>query len=127
MNHDHGEAHAPETLPWEMFDALVIAALIVAAVGYAWALWSARERGPWHIARTAAWYGGLTCTGLALTGPIATAAHGSFTAHMLGHLLLGMLAPLLLVLSAPVTLALQALPVAQARTLTGLLRTPFVR
>ena len=54
-------------------------------------------------------------------------ARAGFTAHMAGHLLLGMAAPLLLVLAAPVTLALRALPVARARALSRLLRTPPVR
>ena len=53
-------------------------------------------------------------------GPVATAAHSTFAAHMAGHLLRGMAAPLVLVLGAPVTLALRALPVAEARTLTGI-------
>ncbi len=126
-SNDHSEGHTLSDPAWQIFDALVIAILIVAALSYAWALWSARARGPWPAARTAAWYGGLTCVGLTLTGPVAAASHSSFTAHMLGHLLLGMLAPLLLVLSAPVTLALQALPATHARRLTRLLRTPFVR
>lgn len=77
--------------------------------------------------RTVVWYAGLVCAAAGLTGPVATAAYTSFTAHMAGHLLLGMLAPLLLVLGAPVTLALRAVPVAHARSLTHLLRTPVVR
>ena len=44
------------------------------------------------------WYAGLGCAGAGLIGPVATAAHTSFAAHMAGHLLLGMIAPLLLVL-----------------------------
>ena len=65
--------------------------------------------------------------GTALVGPLADAARTAFTPHMAAHLLLGMAAPLLLVLAAPVTLALRALPVARARTLSRLLRTPPVR
>ncbi|MFW2513687.1 cytochrome c oxidase assembly protein [Demequina sp. SO4-13] len=124
---EHGAAHGQATAGWAAFDAVVLLVLAAAAAGYALALWSARGRTPWPLPRTAAWYVGLACAGVALTGPLAEAAHASFTAHMAGHLLLGMLAPLLLVLSAPITLGLQALPVARARSLSRLLRSPFVR
>ncbi len=73
------------------------------------------------------WSAGVVCAGAGLVGPVATAAHTSFTAHMTAHLLLGMLAPLLLVLGAPVTLALRALPVTWGKRLTRLLRTAPVR
>ena len=98
-----------------------------AAAGYAAALWATRGRNRWPVHRTVAWCAGVACAGAALIGPVARAAHTSFTAHMAGHLLLGMLAPLLLVLGAPVTLALRALPVSRARSVTRLLRTPVVR
>lgn len=64
---------------------------------------------------------------IGLLRPVASAAHSSFTAHMLGHLLLGMIAPLMLVHSAPVTLALRALPVQAARVLSRVLRSPGAR
>lgn len=70
---------------------------------------------------------GIVCAGAGLIGPIAEMAHTSFTAHMVGHLLVGMIAPLFLVLAAPVTLALRALPVSMARSLTWFLRTPWMR
>jgi putative membrane protein len=120
-------AHGADAFGWAVFDVLVVLILIAAALGYAVALWAARDRsrGPAH--RTVFWYAGLGCVGAGLIGPIATAAHTSFTAHMAGHLLLGMIAPLLLVLAAPVTLVLRALPVTAARSLTGALRNPIVR
>jgi putative membrane protein len=121
MNHQHDAG--PMTLP----ETAVVLVLVVAAAGYAAALRAARDRSPWPAHRTALWYAGLFCAGVALLGPVAEAARASFTAHMLGHVLLGMLAPLLLVLAAPVTLALRALPAARARTLTRLLRHPSVR
>lgn len=71
-------------------------------------------------------FAGVACAAIAI-GPVARAAHESFTAHMVGHLLLGMLAPLLLVLGAPVTLALRALAVDDARALSRLLRSRVVR
>lgn len=131
MDHDHGDSHGmaygQEALGWGLFEALVVLVLVGTAVGYAASLWAARGRTPWPAGRTVAWYVGLVCAGAGLVGPVASAAHTSFTAHMLGHLLLGMLAPLLLVLGAPVTLILRALPVTGARSLTRLLRTPLVR
>lgn len=131
MDHDHSNGHsmAPvqEAFGWAVFDALVVLALAAAAASYAVALWAARNRSPWPGHRTVCWYAGLGCAGAGLIGPIATAAHTSFTAHMAGHLLLGMIAPLLLVLAAPITLVLRALPVTAARSLTRVLRSPVVR
>ncbi|WP_345045869.1 cytochrome c oxidase assembly protein, partial [Georgenia daeguensis] len=121
MSHQHTAG------PWAVLEIGVVLVLLAAAAGYAAALRAARDRSPWPAHRTALWYAGLLCVGAALLGPVAEAARASFTAHMLGHVLLGMLAPLLLVLGAPVTLALRALPAARARTLTGLLRHPVVR
>jgi putative membrane protein len=120
-------AQGVEVLGWVVFDVLVVLALTAAAASYAVALWAARDRSPVPGHRTMFWYAGLGCAGAGLIGPVATAAHTSFAAHMAGHLLLGMIAPLLLVLAAPITLVLRALPVAQARSLTRLLRHPVVR
>ncbi|AGL18992.1 hypothetical protein L083_5482 [Actinoplanes sp. N902-109] len=86
-----------------------------------------RRGGWWPPGRTASWCAGLTAIGLALRGPLATAAHHDFTAHMATHLLLGMAAPVLLVLAAPVTLTLRALPVRHARTVSRVLRSRPVR
>lgn len=119
--------HTTDTAGWAAFDAVVVLSLAGAAAGYAVALWAARDRSPWAASRTVVWYAGLACAAAGLTGPVATAAHTSFTAHMAAHLLVGMVAPLLLVLGAPVTLILRALPVAAARALTSLLRTLVVR
>ncbi|GAB2608608.1 cytochrome c oxidase assembly protein [Kocuria himachalensis] len=112
---------------WAVFDGTVLVLLALAAAGWAAGLWAARHRGPWPVHRTVLWFAGLLCAGTALVGPLAEAARTGFTAHMAGHLLLGMAAPFLLVLAAPVTLALRALPVARARVVTRLLRTPPVR
>lgn len=126
MGHGH-DGHAASATGWALFEAAAAAVLVCAAVGYAVALWAARDRSPWPRRRTAAWYAGLACVATGLIGPLAAAAHSSFTAHMAAHLALGMAGPLLLVLGAPVTLALRALTVRTARTLTRLLRTPYVR
>ncbi|GAA1152776.1 cytochrome c oxidase assembly protein [Nesterenkonia lutea] len=134
MDHREGHHHtgegalpAEEMLGWAVFDVVVLLVLLAGALGYVLALWAARERSPWARHRTFFWHLGLACAAAGLLGPVATAAHSSFTAHMLGHLLLGMLAPLLLVLGAPVTLALRALPPAAARRLSRVLRSPVVR
>lgn len=111
---------------WALGEIAALTAVAVAAALYAIALWASRARSPWPIARALSWFAGIACAALAL-GPVAQAAHDSFTAHMVGHLLLGMLAPLLLVLGAPVTLALRALPVGPARAVSRLLRSRNVR
>ena len=123
----HGGVHQHAAIEWVVFESLVVVSLAGLAIGYGFALWRARARSRWPIARTIMWYLGLACAGAGLVGPIASAAHTSFTVHMIGHLLLGMLAPLLMVLAAPITLALRALPVTAARRLTRVLRTPWVR
>jgi putative membrane protein len=119
---DHHQT--PGTVPWDLFAVLP---LVCAAAGYASALVAARRRSPWPARRTVLWYLGLACAAAGALDPVADAARTSFTAHMLGHLLLGMLAPLLLVLAAPVTLLLRALPVGRARTVTRVLRSPVAR
>ncbi|WP_082157128.1 cytochrome c oxidase assembly protein [Kocuria sp. SM24M-10] len=121
MSPHHGGAD------WAAVEAVAVLALAAGAAGYAAALWAARHRSPWPVRRTVLWFAGLGCAGASLLGPLAAAAHGSFAAHMVVHLLLGMAAPLLLVLGAPVTLALRALPVAGARCLARLLRSRPVR
>ena len=121
MSHDHG------MFGWALFGYLAALVLGLGAVVYAAGWWASRHRGRWPIHRTVLWYTGLFCAGAGLVGPIAEAARTSFSAHMVGHLLLGMVAPLCLVLSAPVTLALRALPVVHARALSRVLRTVLVR
>lgn len=112
---------------WALVDGVVVLALAVAAAGYAAGLWASRHRSPWPGHRTLLWYAGLAAAGAALLGPLAHAARESFSAHMVGHLLLGMLAPLALVLAAPVSLALRALPVGEARALSRVLRGRWAR
>lgn len=107
-------------LLWLMYAPL----LLIAALGYLGAVQLITRRGDrWPVRRTISWCAGVPAVAVALTG----AGHGDFTAHMTRHLLLGMAAPMLLVLAAPVTLGLRALPVAQARRLSRLLRTPPLR
>jgi putative membrane protein len=81
----------------------------------------------WPLYRTAFWVFGVLCGVAAVVGPLANRAHMDFTAHMLGHLLLGMLAPLLMVLAAPMTLVLRILNVTLARRLSRVLKSWPVR
>lgn len=112
---------------WVGIDVFAALMLVLGALGYGAGLWVSRDRSSWPIARSVFWFSGILCAAVSLFGPIATAAHTSFTAHMIGHLLLGMAAPLLMVLGAPVSLALRALPVTAARALSRVLRSPGVR
>lgn len=75
---------------------------------------------PWF--RTISFVAGVFLAASALVGPLSRQTHGDFTAHMVGHLLLGMLAPLLIALAAPMTLLLRTLNVNFARKLSRLLR-----
>lgn len=121
MNH-HQNSAGEILLPW-----LIIPVLGAGAAAYLIGLWRTRNRSSWPAHRTVAWFLGLGCIGAGLAGPMAAPAQASFTAHMVGHLLLGMAAPLLLVLATPVTLALRALPVEAARGLSTCLHSIVVR
>nr|WP_232304245.1 cytochrome c oxidase assembly protein [Jeotgalibacillus campisalis] len=104
-------------LPFAAAIALYIAASIL----------SSRKLKNWPLYRTGLWVLGISFAAAAVTGPLAERAHTDFTAHMLGHLLLGMLAPLLLVLSAPMTLFLRSVPVSLGRKTSRLLKSRPIR
>lgn len=72
------------------------------------------------------WFAGVIAAGASLVGPLANAAHTSFSFHMTGHLLLGMLAPLLLLHGKPLTLVMRGLPTQSARRLSRLLNSQFI-
>ncbi|PJN88662.1 cytochrome c oxidase assembly protein [Bacillus sp. mrc49] len=112
--HDGGAWFEP--MLWGSF-ALVILIYIGAAI------YSGRQYKKWPLSRTLFWILGVMSAASAIVGPIADRAHMDFTAHMVGHLLLGMLAPILLVLAAPITLALRTLDVQSARRLSRLLKS----
>lgn len=127
-SHDgHGGLAGHDVAGQVVLDGLVVVLLLAVALGYGLAVLAARHRGRWPAHRTVLLLLGLGCVGAALVGPVAAASRSSFTGHMAGHLLLGMLGPLLLVRAAPVTAALRALPARQARRLTRLLRSRYVR
>lgn len=102
---------------------LGLAVLGVASLYLAGTVVTRRRGRPWRRMRTASWLLGVGTIGVVMIGPLAVAAHESFPAHMLGHLLAGMVAPLFLVAGTPVTLALRALDSRQARVLSRLLRS----
>jgi putative membrane protein len=107
---------------------VLTAPFVIAAVLYFGAVVTEARRGrswPWY--RSGFWVLGLATSASGFAGPLAAAAHSSFTAHMATHLLVGMVAPLFLVLGTPVTLALRSLSVAPARRLSRLLRSPVGR
>ncbi|WP_186367245.1 cytochrome c oxidase assembly protein [Kocuria salsicia] len=126
----HGGAeHANHAMAagWPVFEGLVVLLLVLAAAAYGWSLWAGRGRrrvGPW---RPVSFSAGLLCTGAGLVGPVAQAGHGSFTAHMVDHLLVGMIGPLLAGAGAPVRVLLRGLPTTAARRVTRVLRFPFIR
>ena len=125
-DHTH-HAETAASVGWPVFEWLVVVVLVLAAAGYGWLLWSGRHRSspsPW---RPVSFSAGLLCVGAGLVGPLAHAGLTSFTAHMVGHLLVGMLGPLLLVLGAPVRVALRGLTTAGARRVTRVLRFPVIR
>ncbi|TDL30858.1 cytochrome c oxidase assembly protein [Jeotgalibacillus sp. S-D1] len=120
MHHHHTHQAAEGILSQIILGVpfLLVMALYCAAV-----LLSNRRYKPWPLYRTGLFAAGALCAAAAVAGPLAERAHMDFTAHMMGHLLLGMLAPLLMVLAAPVTLILRTLPVTYARRLSRLLKT----
>ncbi|WP_240658613.1 cytochrome c oxidase assembly protein [Microbacterium sp. CPCC 204701] len=113
-------SHAPGS--GSVLDLLVTVATIAAIAAYVGGVRISRRKGrqwPWH--RVALWCTGIVVAAASVAGPLATAAHESFVAHMTAHLAAGMIAPVMLVLAAPVTLALRALHVTPARRLARLL------
>lgn len=63
----------------------------------------------WPVLRTVLWVTGMLTLFWVTSGPLNVYEQYLFSAHMLGHMLLGMAIPVLLVLSAPLTLALRAI------------------
>ncbi len=109
-------------------DWILLVPFVIAAIVYLGAAGREAHRGrPWRWYRSGFWVLGLAVGAAGFVGPLAAAAHGSFTAHMAAHLLVGMVAPLFLVLGAPMTLALRSLNVSRARRLSWILRSPLAR
>lgn len=79
------------------------------------------KKWPWR--RTGLCLLSILCAAATMVGPLANRASTNFTAHMVGHVLIGMIAPLLLVLAAPITLLLRVLKIKHARYLTRVLKS----
>ena len=106
---------------------LLILFTLVIVIYIAAVVISSRRYKKWPLYRTFFWILGTICAASAITGPIANRAHMDFTAHMVGHLLLGMIAPILLVFAAPITLALRTLDAPSARRLSQVLKSRPLR
>jgi cytochrome c oxidase assembly factor CtaG/putative copper export protein len=68
-----------------------------------------RRGDKWPVRRTVFWLLGLALLFYVTNGGLNEYEKYLFSAHMLGHMLLGMMIPLLLVPAAPITLALRAI------------------
>jgi putative membrane protein len=111
-------------LPVEIAATLIaLAALILYPAGM---YTSGKKHKKWPFHRFILWSAGVVLAASALTGPLAQLSHTNFTAHMVGHLLLGMLAPLLLVFGRPMTLLMRTLNVRSARRLSRLLNSRYI-
>jgi putative copper resistance protein D len=82
---------------------------------------------PMPVGRLAAFASGWVLLAVALVSPIDVYADGSFTVHMVQHLMLTFVAPPLLALGAPITLALRTLPRGPAMRVASALRSRPVR
>ncbi|MFK9092593.1 cytochrome c oxidase assembly protein [Bacillus salipaludis] len=113
--------------PVEFMMSLLFVVVSVMYIGAAIASNRHSHLRKWPLYRSFFWLLGILCAAAAMLGPLAGRSHIDFTAHMIGHLLLGMLAPLLLVLAAPMTLVLRTLNVKTARRLSRVLKSWPVR
>lgn len=106
---------------------ILVAPFVLAFIFYFIAVHASNQKKKqWPFYRILLWIMGVVFASLSVIGPIADRSHADFSAHMVGHVLLGMLAPLLMALGAPMTLLLRALPVRLARYLTRFLRNGLV-
>jgi len=69
----------------------------------------ARRGDRWPVLRTISWIAGLVLLVWVTSGGVNEYQDKLFSAHMLGHMILGMVVPVLLVPGAPITLALRAI------------------
>jgi putative membrane protein len=122
-NHTH--SHASNDI---LAQLILVSPLVLLFVVYMLAVYiSNRHKRKWPIHRPVLWTIGILSAVVTVTGPLADLAHINFTAHMIGHILLGMLAPLLLALAAPMTLILRTLPVTTSRRMIKVLGSKPIR
>ena len=92
------------------FDLLWILVVAFLAFFYLAGVWRLHKRGdrwPWY--RTVLWLAGLALLFYVTNGGVNAYEEYLFSAHMLGHMILGMAVPVLLVPAAPITLALRTI------------------
>jgi cytochrome c oxidase assembly factor CtaG len=110
-----GKPVPPELTPERYLTAWGLDLLWVLVVGFGIVFYLAgvrrlRARGDrWPVHRTVLWISGMLLLLWVTNGAVNVYQQYLFSAHMLGHMLLGMAIPVLLVLSAPVTLALRTI------------------
>jgi len=92
------------------FDTLWIVVCGLAIFFYLAAVWRLHRRGDkWPVYRTILWVAGMLLLFWITNGGANVYQKYLFSAHMLGHMVLGMMIPVLLVPGAPITLALRAI------------------
>lgn len=92
------------------FDVVWVLAVVFLAFFYLAGVWRLRRRGDtWPLYRTVLWLAGLALLFYVTNGGVNAYEKYLFSAHMLGHMLLGMMIPVLLVPGAPITLALRTI------------------
>jgi cytochrome c oxidase assembly factor CtaG/putative copper export protein len=92
------------------FDLLWVLVIGFLAFFYLAGVWRLRKRGdrwPWY--RTVLWLAGLALLFYVTNGGVNAYEKYLFSAHMLGHMMLGMMIPVLLAPAAPITLALRTI------------------
>jgi len=110
-----GAALPPEMTPLRLltawnFDTLWLVVCGIAIFFYLAGVWRLHRRGDkWPVYRTILWVLGILVLFFITNGGINTYQKYLFSAHMLGHMVLGMMVPVLLVPGAPITLALRAI------------------
>lgn len=110
-----GRPLPPEFTPERWLTAWDLDLLWLLVVGfgilfYLAGVWRLHRRGDrWPAHRVVLWVAGMLALLWVTNGPLNVYEQYLFSAHMLGHMLLGMAIPVLLVLSAPLTLALRTI------------------
>lgn len=110
-----GRPLPPEFTPERWLTAWDLDLLWLLVVGfgtffYLAGVWRLHRRGDrWPVHRGVLWVTGMLALLWVTNGPLNVYEQYLFSAHMLGHMLLGMAIPVLLVLSAPLTLALRTI------------------
>jgi putative copper resistance protein D len=104
------EPSFPQVLLAWSFDPTIQVPLLLAALGWIWAVRRVdrfHPASPVPFARTVAFLGGLAVIEVALQSPLALYDDTLFAAHMVQHVMLTLFAPPLIALGAPVTLLLR--------------------